>query len=292
MRILKVVLPENDKYQGRLELKESEQIQTFPVSGTGVQDGRYRFVKIVETGKGNHKVRQAYGQYVISFENRNNPSKRLALHGGEADENGLLLPTHGNIRMLDQDLKALMPMVAGDPDVSLEVTHEKLGFFKRLTTQSISQRRYVVPSEVTQSSPTTLYNDDNTFFWLWLMNREESTPSVPRENPSDTFHSQGGSFGGGGAGGSFETPSTAPSQPAQQSTPETEGSVPVIVDPFANEPQVSKPEVILENPDPPTTNSEPPADNPDSVETSSAPSGDVPGSESVESTSETSGTSY
>jgi hypothetical protein len=195
----------------------------------------YELKKIVDLSEQDRDTYYVYGSHIIYFTSVVGGSV-LALHGGETDENGHLLPTEGSLRVSSIDLLQLVELLAGESNVTLDMREDHMGFLQRAfapKVSSLSAPQVKVPV-VREADGGTL---SSPIFWLlvymWYSSNSDvqgEMTVVPPFNPGD------GTFGGAGASGDFETPAvveTAVPQETEMPATTLEAALPLIVDPFA-----------------------------------------------------------
>lgn len=198
MRI-KVILSKDRRYVGRLLCNDLVLPIAAPTDDSLVPKiGRYQFKRIIRIADDQPKERAAYGAAIMYFSKETLSGKEdvVAIHGGDADSNGRLLPSMGGLRLTNRNMTALLHAPGYDA-LTLEVEEEDIGFFQRLRRKQLSDETPPQVSERPDSDGT------NLFFWLWLYEMYHSDPI-----PIPIYKGGGGTYSGAGASGSWSDADT------------------------------------------------------------------------------------
>ncbi len=254
-----VRVPTDRSFVGELIVNVDGTKTLFPVScmvspeinGVNPAVAKYAWIKTVDVTNEDDVI--AYGEKVVFFQGLGS-EVMLSIHGGECDLAGELLATEGGLRLRDSDLMDLCHLIE-DSSPLLAIEEYKLGFFKKMTGGKVSQRsihpRYYRASSsyVPNNSHTTYSNTGldtgDILLLMWLFSDHSSAHA---EAPV-IVSGGGGEYHGGGASGRFPEEKTEVSTEGNPDAATIVGdpvivveqgaadALPLIADPFANDPQ-------------------------------------------------------
>ena len=172
------------------------------VPGKDPAEGTYKLLKVIAVT--DPSIAASYGSHVLYFGDSAS-GKTVALHGGETDDDGLLYPTNGSLRVEDETLEAVLTAINGESDVVLEI-EEKHYLFAGATRTHVSSQLRSTGYHVTRSTsyiPVDTGYDFGDFLFDMFLYNALFDPPVNDYYIDPVFEGQGGGFGGGGASGDY-----------------------------------------------------------------------------------------